>query len=411
MQITKRYFLYLLFYTIATLLSFTKFGFLAKALSVEGFGQYSLVMILYVYIIYVGGFGSGEYVLKLTSQKYHNNQCCNNNFEIAVIYGVLGVSCVGIFCILIGWLFFDEYLDIIMLVALLSCCAIFYNIIEAYNRGKQAVLVFSSMLLTKSMMVLLLMYFMVDEYQLLGAFLSECLSFVLVAAAYSVPYFRRRNSKFGGLVKQELQQIIKHGFHVNLSNAIKNFSTSLDRYSVGLIWGVYGLGVYSFLMIPYQGMILASSMLFGILGPKIVTLLVNNDGKVLFNKWIYKVIAFFLIVGSLTAPIFGYFATFLVDKFYPDYAIMETGYILSIIYFSAIIVAAISFFDWYFIGISKEKFVSISSTVSVSVMVLAFPYFYYFDGEIHQFASVIMISRFASLLVCILVYRREYIHS
>mgnify|MGYP001241502381 CR=1 FL=1 len=59
--------IYLFFSIGGAILSFFKLGYMASALKPESFGLYSLVMITFIYIGYIGSFGSNEYMLKIGS--------------------------------------------------------------------------------------------------------------------------------------------------------------------------------------------------------------------------------------------------------------------------------------------------------------------------------------------------------
>lgn len=143
-MLRKDYSLYIMLSLSAAILSFYKLGYLASTLSPEDFGLYSIIIISFVYIGYLGGLGGSDYVLKLGSMTAYDKQSelflMRNN---AIFYGLLGVLVVSLALLLVSYLFFSKQIYWVMLaVVALAICTLPYNVFESYYRATQAPLFF-----------------------------------------------------------------------------------------------------------------------------------------------------------------------------------------------------------------------------------------------------------------------------
>ena len=92
--------LYFLFMSFAAVLGLTKFLLFSKWVSVEDFGLYSLVMSSYIFLVFIGGMGFQEGILKKGSEKFSvgDEEVIRGYFLIALKYVSVSVFLVG--CVL-----------------------------------------------------------------------------------------------------------------------------------------------------------------------------------------------------------------------------------------------------------------------------------------------------------------------
>ncbi|HFG2205762.1 TPA: hypothetical protein ACGF8J_003321, partial [Vibrio cholerae] len=92
-MLNKSHSIYAILSLSAASLSFYKLGYLANSLSSESFGMYSLIILSYVYIVYIGSMGGNEYMLKTGAVIDSSNKellfVTRNN---ALIYGIFGIA-------------------------------------------------------------------------------------------------------------------------------------------------------------------------------------------------------------------------------------------------------------------------------------------------------------------------------
>lgn len=387
----------------AAFISFYKLGFLAKELSTENFGLYSFIMLSYVYLIYIGSFGANEYMLKIGSYLYNaaDNKKLLKVRNDALFYGIIGVLFLSLAFIFLPNHFLKE-LDYThkIIISVLAVSSITYNIIESYFRSIQSILTFSIMAFTKSIIVLVIAQTIIDKHGVSGVLFAEIISVISIIGVFFLIKQKEIVSSGISKLKSAFSELYKNGFYVSLSNLLRNITITGDRYFVVLVLGMHNLGVYSFVMILYQGSILATGILMNVLGPKIISKFSNEKSEKKLIKFILKIFILFSIILTSIYFLLPYFLTYIIDSYFSQYNTDLVFDLFNYVYISSTLTFFISIFDWYFISVSKEKVITLMSLIS-SFLISAMFISYYLDLYRFDIKSIVILFMFSRLIVFI----------
>lgn len=400
-MLRRDYLLYLLLSFSAAILSFYKLGYLASKLSSEDFGFYSIIIISFVYICYLGGLGGSDYVLKLGSMTAFDKRSeiflMRNN---AIFYGLLGVVAISLAILLLSYLFFSTQIYwVVLAVVALAICTLPYNVFESYYRATQAPLVFSGMLLGKAIFVIAGVYMLVDDFGIAGILISELVALAVIVFVCIVKNFNL--IRFGGLDWPcvAIRKMIINGFYISVSNLLRNISITADRYIVTLFLGVYSLGVYSFVMILYQGSVLFGGIIMNIFGPYLLRRYSSNSSSREVATLLWKVVASLAIIAASVFPLFAHLTKFFVGFFFQSYSSSDVYFMLNIIYVASITSFFVFLLDWFFICISKEYLISMLSFFSFALILLSIVFFSILDIDLKCYVVFFMVVRVVVFLV------------
>lgn len=400
-MLRRVYSLYMALSLSAAILSFYKLGYLASTLSPEDFGLYSIIIISFVYIGFLGGFGGSDYILKLGSMTADNAQSglflMRNN---AIFYGLLGVLVVSLALLLVSYLFFSTEIYWVMLaIAALAICTLPYNIFESYYRAIQAPLFFSGMLLVKAVFVVIGIYIFLDDFGVFGVLISEILALILIVGFCVVKNFNV--IRFSGLEWPfvAIKKMIRNGFYVSVSNLLRNISVTADRYIVTFFLGVYSFGVYSFVMILYQGGVLFSGIIMSVFGPYLIRRYSSNPSGRELATLLWRVMASLAFLAACFFPIFAYLTKYFLEFFFQHYNNPDVYFMLNIIYIASIASFFVFLLDWFFICVSKEYLISILSLFSFILILLSVLFFSFLDVGLKFYVVFFMVVRVAVFIL------------
>lgn len=385
----------------AAILSFYKLGYLASKLSSEDFGLYSIIILSFVYIGYLGGFGGSDYVLKVGSMTAHDKQSelflMRNN---AIFYGLLGVLAVSLALLLVSYLVFSiKIYGAMLAVVALAICTLPYNVFESYYRATQASLAFSGMLLAKAVLVIIGINFLVDDYGIVGVLLSELTALTIIVGFCVAQNFNV--IRFSGLEGPfvAINKMIRNGLYVSVSNLLRNISVTADRYIVTFFLGVYSLGVYSFVMILYQGGVLFSGIVMNIFGPYLIRRYSSNPSGREVSTLLWKLVASLAVVAACVFPLFAHLTKYVVGIFFQNYDSADVYSMLNMIYIASIASFFVFLLDWFFICISKEYLISMLSLLSFILILISVLFFSLFDIGLRSYVAFFMVVRVSVFLV------------
>lgn len=387
-MIKKKYFIYLFLSFGAAFISFFKLGFLAANLPSEQFGLYSIAILSFVYIIYFGSVGGNEYMLKIGSINFSSDESVVNLVRNnALFYGFLGVSLIAFLFLVFSFFFFKESFSLLILgMVTLALVTYPYNVLESYYRAKQKIFVFSLMLFLKAFFVLVGIYFFIDSYGVVGVFISEILSvFLIVFFIFFKNKFFLKNGLDYPFVA--IKNMYLHGFYVCLSNLVRNFSMVADRYAIAFLFGFASFGVYSFIMIVYQGMLLLTGIIMNILGPILIEKYSGNSRALLFL--LAKASFFVLVLSIFLFPIFTYFIKLIVNIYFEQYDDAQVYYLLKLVYFISVFSFLIFLFDWFFICISKEVYISFFSFISFLLIAVSISLSHFMKLDFEEYVMIL----------------------
>lgn len=410
----KAHLIYTVLSVAAAVLSFLKLGIIASILPSEQFGIYSLVMLSFVYIGYIGSIGSNEYMLKVGAINSGSDQ--QKLFVIlknALIYGFCGVLIVCSVVGVINYYLFDEtIINFIYAMLALALVTYPYNIFESYYRSQQKIYIFSGMLFSKAILVLLFIYILIDDFGSLGAIISEIFSLLFISLFFILKEFQAILKSHLDPPIKAIKDILSNGFHVCMSNFFRNFALTADRYVVVLIFGLYHVGIYSFVMIFYQGIVLLTGILMNVLGPKMIKQYYEKGSiKHLLNQ--LKKISFLVCAGALVFyPFFYFILPEVVQLFFKQYDFDVVYRSFYIVYWVSIISFLIFLFDWFFICVSKENFISTLSLLSLVLIACSALVFKLFNFDFLNYLLFFLISKvtiFIIMLSLVLKLRKQNI--
>lgn len=400
-MLRRDYSLYMVLSLSAAILSFYKLGYLASALSPEDFGFYSIIIISFIYIGFLGGLGGSDYVLKLGSMTADNAQSelflMRNN---AMFYGLLGVLVVSLALLLVSYLFFSIQIYWVMLaIVALAICTLPYNIFESYYRATQAPLLFSGMLLAKAVLVIIGIYIFLDDFGVFGILISELVALILIVGFCVAKNFNV--IRFSGLERPfiAINKMIRNGFYVSVSNLLRNISVTADRYIVTFFLGVYSFGVYSFVMILYQGGVLFSGIIMNVFGPYLVRRYSSNPSGREIATLLWKVVASLTFLAACFFPLFVYLTKYFLGFFFQSYNNADVYFMLNMIYIASIASFFVFLLDWFFICVSKEYLISMLSLFSFILILLSVLFFSFLDVGLKSYVAFFMVVRVAVFLL------------
>lgn len=405
-----QFFLYAFFMVGAAILGMLKLTVYAKLLEVEEFGLYSLVLSSYLFVMYAGSFGLNEALVKEGSIAYGKKKFkrIRHIRDLALCYSSLGVIFVSFMILLCSWLFVQKamFQDAVYLMIILAFATLEFNLVSSYVRVNHKFTLFSKMLFFKSLLVILLAWFIAPEFGVYGLVILESIIFIIFALF--VLKIERVNIDFKRVFKanRHFRQAVKQGMPVMVSTVIRNLSLSLDRWVIVATLGLIALAKYAFAMILYQVAMVGIGFISTILGTRWLSSFgADSDLNRMFFK-IKQIILFIGLVGVLLYWPFSILLNYTIDVFYPQYSDESVFVTVHLVYFGVILLTFTYLLDWLFIASSNEKILlklSVFSLVLTAVFIL---YAYLMHAEIYIYAFIFLLVRAINLALCLFVVAR-----
>lgn len=351
--------LYFAFMGGGALLGIVKYGIFAKLLDPQSFGIYSLVLTTYVYIIYAGGLGLNEALIKLGAEAHGRDQFDQiiQMRDVALLYGGLTTLLCGLLFILGLKMFVaDQALaNSLSLAAILAVAALEFNLLDAAFRAGQKILFFSAMLFLKAFAVVVLGMYLAPKFGVNGVIAGEIIASVGVFLAFlNTRGSGFRASSISGS-RAVFAKAVRNGFPLVTSMFLRNISMSLDRWVMAAAIGLLALGKYTFAMVIYLVALTGIGFLTNILGPRWLSEFGQGQD---INRLFVRIKRTALIVGILAALFMGPFFAVLrivIYDYYPAYAGADTLVAMALIYVGVAILVCTYLFDWLFVASSTES--------------------------------------------------------
>jgi len=391
---------YLFFSIGGACLSFFKLGYLASLLEPIEFGKYSLVIISYIYIGYIGSMGSNEYMLKVGSAAQNDSQRISVR-NISLSYSILGVIILSSILLMSSYIIGDvDLTNLIISMVILACCAQPYNIFESFYRSSQKIISFSSMLFFKSLLVLFFLYIFVEDYGFYGAIISEASSLLAISiVCFIINRAELKSSRVFEGIKCKIKVVITEGFPFCMATMLRNLSVSFERYIVSILFGMSSLGLYSFLMILYQGSVLGSGILMNALGPRLINISHQEEGKRHFMNMVIMLFVSVIIASIVIYPLFYFIAPIIIESYFWSYYSSSTLSMLTDVYVLCVVSFLLFISDWVLLSLSKEKLARNLTFLSLIFIAFAFLYGVYKELELSTFIEITVIIRFLMLAI------------
>lgn len=390
--------LYLAFFGIGAALSFFKLGLFASLLDKSNFGVYTLIFSSYVYIIYAFSGGANEYVLKMGSladttlerQSIRNTALFNGC--ASMLLGVLIVAPVF-------WFGANElYRSVFFCGALLAIAALPFSIFESYFRTEAALLKFSGMMAAKAALVILILLFVPSLADYTSAINVEFAALAIVASAAFV-YFVVTKQKLSSPVKLSLlKSIWRNGYAFSLSIMFKNSITVIDKVLMSVYLGTVQLGYYAFVLIIYQATLLGSGVIMSVVGPALLGKVRDGMETTKLAKVLLFVAAAIIAVSAIIVLPVQWLFELGVSQFFEQYDEPVTYQLFLLIYLASVVTFISSILDWYYLAVSKEKLLTLYSSISLAIACVGFVAVGQLSLGLYWFVFVFAGSRFISVL-------------
>ncbi|WP_162919468.1 oligosaccharide flippase family protein [Malaciobacter mytili] len=383
---------------LSALLSIVKLTLFSSILGPEEYGLYSLVLSTYIFIVYLGGLGLNEAIIKLGSKAYGKQEFkyILKLRDISIFYSILlAVFFSIVFFIVINFIQIDNKVyNSLLLSIFLAISALEFNLMDAFLRVQHRFVSYSLMLFSKSFLVVLTGYFIAPIYKANGVIWVEIVSFFII---FIVVLFYNKNERFCfSHLKNSLDFVtdaIKNGIAILSSNIIRNLTLNIDKWAITSSLGLVSLGKYSFSMIIYMMAIFSLGLITTVLGPKWLSEFSSfNNSKILLDK-INKVIILVVISGILVFLLFIFYLQSFLNTFYPDYSDITIYKTILIIFLGLLFQIPVFLYDWFFIAVSNEKFVLKMTFNMFMITFIMILLCWYFKTSIIYFALVFTIVR------------------
>lgn len=393
----KRAALYFALMSSGALLGITKNALFAKILGPESFGMYSLVLTTYVYILYAGGLGLIEALIKLGAEA-HGKDDLDFIAKLRDIYLVYGGG-LTLFCgvlYMIGLRVFisdQSVINTLSLAAILAVVALMFNLTDAFMRASQRLLAFATMIFLRALAIVFLGYLLGTSYGVDGVILGEILATFVVFLLFMFVGDTRFNSN--NLIQNSSLWIkgVKNGFPLMMSMFLRNISTSIDRWAIAASIGLAALGKYALAMLIYLIALTFVGFLTNGLGPKWLSHFhKHQDIRTIFAEIKRVAIWIILTSGLLMVPALWFIKAAVVN-YYPDYAEHDFFVTVSLIYAGVAVLICTQLFDWLFIAASREAVLLKISIYTLSITIPLILVAYWLDVGIVFYALIFFLCR------------------
>jgi O-antigen/teichoic acid export membrane protein len=359
-----------------------------------------------VFLIYVGSFGANEYMLKIGAFEF-GRQSHDRILQIrtnALFYGVMTTATLSFLILLLSKFFRNDLITkVISYSIIIAIPTICYNIYDSFYRSTQKYLIFSGMILVKSIILLLIGYLFVNLYGVNAAIAAESLSvFIVFIVLFLSDVKSNRISKINHY-KIELNAMLKNGYSIILAYMTRSISLMFERYFISFALGLAVLGKYTFVMIVYQATIISGSMITNLMGPRwLQSYSSAQNMKLLMNK-IHQALLFSVLLALIIFPIFYFSFPILLETFFHKYNHEDIILMGCVVYWTSLCYLVISFLDWFFVAVSKERLNLLITLGSFLFVLVSFLFCFIFNLSIEYYVYSIFLNRFIVMLSMILI--------
>lgn len=390
------YFVYLSLMFASASLSFAKFALFANSLDPAEYGKYSLVLSSYVFILYLGSLGANECMLKLGGFAYGRGEFdeITNVRNITLFYGFASTFLTGVLLLFFFSLFCGpDVVELVLMSVLLALSAILFNIVDSFYRSWQRILVFSTMLFFKSVILISCGFVLVDKFGIYGIVSAEIASFLIVFiymfASNSFKYSWPKLVNF----KKDINSIKDNGLAFLTSMLVRTCSLMLDRFVISITLGFSAVGKYSFVMILFQLASIVSGLITNVVGPKwLACYSTNGDVEHLLCS-IHRLSRFVFVAGACLFLPFYFTTPCLMQIFFPQYFDSQFMYVSAMIYVGVIAYVCSNFYDWLFIATSNESVLTKMYSLGLFFSVVFLFVLYVLGGSLLYFSSLFLAIR------------------
>ena len=394
----------------STFFSIFKLILLSKILGPEEFGIYTIILSLYIFIMFFGSLGLNQGSFKYASFSKGRNDSLElkNYISLAINLGGIGILILSVLIFLIINIINLNFLvdKFFYSIVILAFSAFQFNIASTFLRTSQNFIFYAVIIFLKNLLIVLGIYLINYNYEISSIIVIILESLTSLFLSIFVFYIKNVYSSFFKIFFK-LESIIKilfAGFTITLSIVVRNLTLNLDKWVLGIMMGEKFVGIYAFSMIFYQFSLVIYNYFSTIFGTKWLAEYgkTNNLKEALVQ--LYKIVKVIIILSILCLLFVNFFASNFIMLYFEDYTLAVPLLPFIIIGSAASIISYL--IEQILIAISKEKSV-FYITVLNSVCVVALILIIYFNSlGIIYFAYVFMINRLLSLFLYIYLFKK-----
>lgn len=391
---TKAKGLYLVFMTLASFLSFSKFILYSKLLTVSEFGIYSLVMASYIFFVFFGGMGLQEGLLKKGSESYAvgDTNTIKAYFLGALAFSIPITGSAAIVLLTFIIYFFPinyEIVDILGVTTFMVLSTILFNLLDAFLRAQQKFFLFAVALTLKNSIAITLGYLWATEYAVKGIIIGEIIGLLVPFFILLFVLIKRRDIKLYKEINVGL--LINNGYKLMLTLVLRNIAQFIDRWFIAFALGAIALGYYSFSMIILTISMVLIGFLVTVKGPEWIADFHNHKDNRNLIKEVNKTILTVLAVLILIAPILFLNIEKILVSFNPDYAKTIVMELIGVLYLAILVVVPIYLYDWVFVAFSEESTLVTTNLWATVGSVILYICLLYTNSDLLDFAIAFLI--------------------
>jgi O-antigen/teichoic acid export membrane protein len=296
-------------------ITFLIFLLCAKLLNPYDFGIYNYILAILFFLIMFGDFGistaTSKYVTEYNITDKEKLKMIIFNSGIIILVLTLVVSLITIF--IAPWYLKDKYIYALYLLPLIFLAPM-TSLYDGVYRGLKKFKNLAIISLIVGVLSLGFIYFLIKDYGLMGALISQNLFYLLLFLALA---FGHKGSTFK-INKNIMLVIGKYALLVGLANLGYFFYTKIDLVILGKFNYIIETGYYGLISTFFGLSLMFFSILGNVIAPDNIQLKINNN-----IQKIKKRIKFFIIVipiiGIVISLVLYFVIPIIIKIFLPSY--------------------------------------------------------------------------------------------
>lgn len=295
-------------------ITFAIFFMSAYFLTPESFGLYSYLMALVGLFIIFCDFGISSATSKYVAEYKAKKSKDLNKILFSVSIAIIGLATIiSLFIIFFGGYIFEEHKFLLYFIPYLFLFPL-TSVLDGVYRGLKEFKKLSIITLIFGGVSLIASYFLIKNYLLIGAIISQNLLFLLLAISL---FIFRKESKFK-INKNILKKIGKYSLIIGLVNIAFFMYSKIDILILKQFGYVIEIGYYEIVNKIFLILFLPAVILGTVIAPNITRHITNKNYSIIKIK--LKKYFFFFLFGGVVLSILLYFIFPLGLKlFLPEY--------------------------------------------------------------------------------------------
>jgi O-antigen/teichoic acid export membrane protein len=378
----------------------------AHVLGDKGFGYYALMLLAAAYGQYLCTLGVADGVGRELPIRYGSGDIkgANRIRNRAVSTTLAIASSIGaIYIVVISLIKIETPTRLALAMALpFVACNVLFNNSLLDLRGRQQNVTYALLFMARNGAALVLGVLAALSFGLFGVLAVECLVSLLGFACFVFWLSSSFRFDFSGL--HETTQVAKIGLPFMLNSLVKNTSRSIDRWFVGIGFGIAVLGKYAFvLLIANIGIVIATIMDQFFL-PR---LLYDYGAGKSDLRGFFRVVQEIMLVIALAGAV-GFVPFMIAYRYFTSHYFVqfhETATLASIVYVGTVF-QTMNLFEWVSVGSGRGAPLLGVNAVVAAVIAGAAATAFCLHAELVQFAWIFTWGAFLCLVTQYLLARR-----